>query len=144
MDFFLGLLVRLALLVFGIWLFIKARRLAKRVKGMPFVWSRRFAVFFLFAPLLAWLGMWLFKAPIVHFFELLGAIGRGLDALVASMAGATEENLGFWWKVCLQPLSVAVIYALAGFLVGWPLDYFAWKKRKAAAAEEEAVPPAPA
>lgn len=141
MDFILGLLVRLALLVLGIWLFFKARSLAKRVKGMPLVWSRRFALLFLFAPLIAWLGGWLFKPPLLHLFELLGTIGAWLDALAASLSGATEESLGFWWRVCLQPLASALIYALAGFLVGWPLDYRAWKKRRAAQAEQTSSEP---
>ncbi len=140
MDFALRVLANLVFLIAGIWFFFKARRWAKEVHGLPLKWSRRFALLFLFAPLLSLLGGWIFNPPISSVFETLGAVADWLDAAIGALSGETERSFGFWWALCVRPLLVAVIYMAAGFAVGWPLDLLARKKAKEAADDADDSP----
>jgi hypothetical protein len=119
MELLVAVAVRIALFIAAIKLWRWARRLSASAETR---WRRRCGLIFFLAPILLWIGKSLlpleFLWPLVAIVWVNARIDSALEALLAH----SEKNLSGLWLVAVRPLCYALVYAIAGFLVGWPID----------------------
>ena len=136
MSFFAELLVYVALL-YGAW---RLYRWSKGLKNASQLrWRRRCGFWFMWAPLLLWVGevltpeqAELLLLPLKALALLKGAV----DLAAKSLMQWGEGQVSGFYSMAIGPLAYALVYGAAGFLIGWPLDRL---RRDKAVAEDRAA-----
>jgi hypothetical protein len=134
-EVLIGLGIRVALLYAGIRIFLWARRL-KNASGTA--WRRRVGLVFFLAPILLWLGQLVLPEALLVPLTLLVSVHEGMQLVLAGLLDAVEHSLGQLWLVALSPLCYALVYGVAGVLVGWPIDAL---RRRGRASTGGTMPP---
>lgn len=119
MKLIIPLVVNVALLFLWGKLYLWSRR---RRGAARLVWRRRVGSLLFFLPLLLWVAGLVLPEAARPLLEAAGAVSKALDAALAWLTGQVEAELTGAWALAVKPLVYALVYGLAGVVLGWPLD----------------------
>ena len=124
MQALVGAVVQIAMVIAALKLYFYARRKAKesRKSWRNSKWRRRCGLLLFLLPLLLWVASWLLPEALQPAVEALRVLNRALDRLIAGGQNLARQELGGIWGLVAKPILVALVYTLAGVLIGWPLD----------------------
>jgi len=137
MSFVAQFLVYFALL-YGAWRLYRWAKGLKNANRMK--WRRRCGFWFMWAPVLLWIGELLTPEQAEWALlplKALALLKYAVDGVAQGLMQWGEGQVSGFYSAAIGPLAYALVYGAAGFLVGWPLDRM--RKDKAVAEDEAAA-----